>query len=149
LRTAARIAAESFLGSYFSGSMSRNIMHPIEARLSVEGRPVSVRAFTLVVSSVFKDVGLGIKVTYRAGDDPDRIALVSSSLPAHQLGPQFWRVLTGRGLRDPNGVDSLVKDWCLRFPTTGSLIIDGDHRTARSIDVRPGPVWSVLTPAPP
>jgi len=139
---------KSFLGSFVSSSFSRSIMQATECQLLADEQIVPMRHFTLIVSSVFKDVGLGIQVTYRAGDDPERIALVSSSLPARQLGPQFWRVLTGRALRDPNGVDRQVKQWKMRFSGTGSIIVDGDRCTAHSVTVQPGPVWSVLTPAP-
>lgn len=149
LRTATRIAAESFFGSFLSGSMAHSVMQPVHGLLSVNGQPIDARAFTLIVSSVFKNVGLGIKVTYRAGDEPGRVALVTSSLPARRLGPQFWRVLSGRGLRDANGVDRLVDYWRFDFSTQGSVIIDGDKRSAQSIQVRPGPVWSVLTRAAP
>jgi len=146
--TACKIAVKSFLGSFVSSPFSRSIMQPTECQLLVDEQTVPMRHFTLIVSSVFKNVGLGIQVTYRAGNDPERIALVSSSLPARQLGPQFWRVLTGRALRDPNGVDRQVKQWTMRFRGTSSIIIDGDRLTAHSVAVRPGPVWSVLTPAP-
>lgn|GEM_PF-3383750 len=148
LDTAAWIAVESFLGSFFAGSLARSIMQPISGRLWVDGQPCPLSEFTLVVCSVFENVGLGIRVTHRAGEDPERIALVASSLPASRLGPQFWRVLAGRCLNDPNGVDGLVEGWRLEFAAASPLIIDGDRLTAHSLEVRPGPLWSVLTPAP-
>jgi diacylglycerol kinase family enzyme len=148
LRTASKIAIASFFGSFVRSPLSRSIMQPTECSLFADGSAVGASPFTLIVSSVFADVGLGIKVTYRAAEDPERIALVSSSLPAQRLGPQFWRVLTGRPLIDPNGVNALVRQWALTFPTRGSVIIDGDRLPVQSLDVAPGPIWSVLTPAP-
>jgi hypothetical protein len=146
--TAFGIAAESFIGSFIGSPLARSVMQPTECALFADGNPVGASPFTLIVSSVFEDVGLGIRVTYRAAENPERIALVSSSLAARQLGPQFWRVLTGRPLLDPNGVNRLVCQWALEFPESGSVIIDGDRLVAHAIDVQPGPTWSVLTPAP-
>jgi hypothetical protein len=146
--TATRIAFESFLGSFVSSPMSRRIMQLMQCRLVADDEPISTSGFSLIVSSVFKDVGLGIQVTHQAGDLPGHVALVASGLPAHRLGPQFWRVLTGRPLKDSSGVDRLVERWSLTFPEQGCVIIDGDRRRAHSFRVRPGPVWSVLTRAP-
>jgi hypothetical protein len=146
--TATRIAIESFLGSFVSSRMSRRIMEMMECRLLAGGEPIPTPRFSLIVSSVFKDVGLGIQVTHQAGDLPGRVALVASGLPARRLGPQFWRVLTGRPLKDSSGVDRLVERWSLTFPERGCVIIDGDRRYAHCVAVRSGPVWSVLTRAP-
>ena len=146
--TATRIAVETFLGSFVSSPMSRRIMQMMQCRLLADDEPTSTHRFSLIVSSVFKDVGLGIRVTYQAGDLPGHVALVASGLPAHLLGPQFWRVLSGRPLKDSSGVDRLVERWSLTFPERGSVIIDGDRCQVHSITVRPGPVWSVLTRAP-
>ena len=145
--TACRIAVQSFVGSFVSSHYSRSIMRQMECRIMADDEPVSTPRFSLIVSSVFKNVGLGIRVTYRAGDQPDRVALVASSLPATRLGPQFWRALTGRALVNPYGVDRLVSSWSLTFPEPGPVIIDGDRFQVHSMTVRPGPVWSVLTRA--
>ncbi len=145
-RTAVGIAARSFFSSLVSGPYSRRVMKPTRCRIATEGTAIGPTQFSLVVCSVFKDVGLGIKVTYRAGSESDCVALVTSSLPAGKLGPQFWRVLTGRPLRDPQGVDRMVRDWSLQFDERGPVIIDGDPFNVHSLHVRPGPTWSVLTP---
>ena len=144
--TAFRIAAQSFLSSLVSSAYSRNIMKLLECRLAIDGKVIDPRQFSLIVSSVFKDVGLGIKVTYRAGRESDRVALVTSSLPAGKLGPQFWRVLTGKPLIDPQGTDCLSREWSLEFEERGPVIVDGDRFNVKSVRVRPGPTWSVLTP---
>ena len=144
-RAASNIALQSFFGSFVSSPYARSIMKPLECSIAIEENEVTPKQFSLVVSSVFKDVGLGIKVTYKAGGDLGRIALVTSSLPARRLGPQFWRVLTGRPLIDPQGINRLVREWSLKFSDSGPVIIDGDRFNVRSLRVRPGPTWSVLS----
>jgi len=133
-------------GSFVSSEFSRTIMRPTRCRILVDGRLAEPTEFSLVVCSVFKDVGLGIKVTYRAGNAENKIALVTSSLPASKLGPQFWRVLSGRALRDPQGIDCLAREWAIMFDDRGPLIIDGDRFNVRCATIRQGPVWSVLCP---
>ncbi len=143
--TAGLIALESFFGSFVSSRFARSIMKPLECSLAIEGHEIPAKQFSLIVSSVFKDVGLGIKVTARAGNEQNRIALVTSSLPARQLGPQFWRVLTGRPLLDPQGINCLAREWSLKFDESGPIIVNGDRFNVRRLRVRPGPTWSVLT----
>jgi len=143
---AARIAIQSFVGSFTSSEFSRTLMKPTECRITVDGVLAAPERFSLVVCSVFKDVGLGIKVTYKAGNAANRVALVTSSLPASKLGPQFWRVLSGRALLDPQGLDCLAEQWSIRFTGAGPLIIDGDRFLVNSASISAGPTWSVLTP---
>jgi hypothetical protein len=142
---AGRIALQSFIGSFVSSPFARSLMQPLYGRVSVDGNEILPRQFSLIVSSVFKDVGLGIQVTYRAGNEHGRIALVTSSLPARRLGPQFWRVLTARPLVDPEGINALVREWSLQFAQPSPIIVDGNRFSARTLRVRPGPTWSVLT----
>lgn len=144
LAGAARIAIGSFVSSLVSGAAAQSIMRGVECQLLVDDEPSEVHRFTLVVCSVFRDVGLGIKVTYRATGATDRIALVATGLPAAQLGPQFWRVLTGRPLRDPRLIDGLVRSFTLTFPESGPVIIDGDRLTVHKLQVTPGPMWPVI-----
>jgi diacylglycerol kinase (ATP) len=146
LPAAAVIFGRVFLGSFVDDPYSRAILDPIGCRLLVEQRPLEPRAYSLIVSSVLRSVGLGLRVTHRASEDLERPHLVASSLPARRLGPQALRVCRGRGLTGPGGVDALVRSFAVRFPTDqpGPYVFDGDLFQARQIQVSAGPRIAVV-----
>jgi diacylglycerol kinase family enzyme len=138
--TAARIVARVFVGSFVSDAYSRSVLDPLPCTLSVDGRELEPRAYSLVVSSVVRDLGLHMRVTHRAGEDPERPHLVASPLPPRALGPQAPRVLLGRKLRGRGCFDDLVGELTIRFPEgPGPYVLDGDLLAAEAITVRAGP----------
>lgn len=141
LLTAAGIAARVFAGSFVDGAHARRILAKVGCELYVEGRPLPHDAYSLIVCSVLRDLGLHFLLTYRADADPERLQLVAASQPAHRLGPQALRVLRGKPLSGDGVVDELVREFSLRFAggAHGPYVLDGDTFTARELSVRPGP----------
>ena len=147
LPLAATIFARTYLGSLAMARSAGRILAPLPCTLVVNHTPRPSRAYSLVVSSVLRNVGLGLHVTYRAGQDPDRLHLVATSLPARRLGPQAGRVLMGRPLRGPDVVDQLVREFRLDFPSDrlGSYVLDGELLQARWVRVAVGRRIDVVT----
>jgi len=142
---AARIVGRVFVGSFVGDAYSRSVLDPLPCTLSVEGRELSPRAYSLVVSAVVRDLGLHMLVTHRAGEDPKRPHLVASPLSARKLGPQAPRVLAGRRLRGAGCFDDLVGDFVLRFPEgPGPYVLDGELLSAAEVRVTAGPTIRVL-----
>ncbi len=144
LAAAALIFARVFLGSYVNDACSRAILDPLPCHLLVEEHSLEAHAYSLIVSSVLRSVGLGLQVTQRASEDPDRPHLVASTLPARRLGPQAIRVMRGRGL--VGGVDELVRTFGVRFPAArqGPYVFDGDLFQAGQIQISAGPRIAVV-----
>ncbi|HEY4117393.1 MAG TPA: diacylglycerol kinase family protein, partial [Byssovorax sp.] len=94
----AKIVARIFVESFVGGPLAKKILTPLPCTIDVEGATLAPRAFSLVCASVIKDLGIGMKVTYRGGDDPERVHLVASSLPPNDLGPRVFRVLAGASI---------------------------------------------------
>lgn len=141
-RTAVGIAVPTFFGSLLGGARARALLAPLPCRLRVDGGPeLSDDAYSLVVASVVKNLGLHFLVTYRAGEDPKRIHLVASSLGPRQLGPQALRVIGGKPLQGPGIVDQLLPSFRLSFPDgPGPYVLDGDVFRATEVRVRAGPM---------
>ncbi len=144
-RAALGIVLRVFAGSFFSDSYSRSVLDPLPCRVSIDGQSLSSEAFSLVLCSVVRDVGLHLWVPHRAAEDPERPHLVASSLSPRRLGPQAPRVFLGRGLRDADGFDGLVNEFRVEFPGDGPYVLDGDLLHAREVSVRAGPMISVRT----
>ena len=136
----ARIFAESFVG----GPMAREVLTPMPCRLVVDGRNQPQRAWSLICASVVRDLGIGMRLTYRAADDPLRPHLVASALPPRRLGPRAPRVLAGRSIGGPDLVDGLVEQLEVRFEEHGRYVLDGELLTADRVLVRAGPVLDTV-----
>jgi hypothetical protein len=148
LRTAAGIAARVFVGSLFSDRYSASILEPMPCRLVIAGSERRETAYSLIVCSVVRDLGLHLLVTYRAERSDSRLHLVASPLRPRALGPQVWRVLLGQPLHGPGSVDELVESFSIEFATDdGRYVLDGDSFRAQRIDVCAGPVLDVLRPS--
>jgi len=141
----ARTFAESFLG----GRAARELLEPRPLRLTIDGQLLDCSAFNLVVCSVFRDVGLGIRVTYRAPDPAPPLHLVASSLSASRLGRQGLRVFRGVPLRGRGIVDRLCQGFSVDFVPRDTLVIDGEMYSVEGAEVNAGPplpIWSPVNP---
>ncbi|GAC1521484.1 MAG: hypothetical protein NVS3B10_22280 [Polyangiales bacterium] len=156
---AAAIVARVFVESFWGGAYARSVLDPLRCDVDVErGEPgkTSVErlpwaASSLVVASVLRDLGLGMRVTHRAGERADRLHVVVSGLAPRQLGPRMPRVLRGRSIGDPGEphFDDLVAALTVEFPDrAGPFVLDGDVHHARRVGVALGPTLRILAPTP-
>lgn len=144
-RTAAVIAARVFAESLVGGPFAARILSPLPCRITADGVELAPRAFSLVLSSVLRDVGLHLLVTHRASEDPSRPHLVASPLPPRTLGPQVFRVLLGRPLAGDGNFDGLVRSFTVEFEDGGAYVLDGDMFHSKHVTVEAGPVIQVAT----
>lgn len=147
LATAAGIAARVFAGSFVGSALARRILDPAPCTLTVDGVEHPSRAFSLVLASVVRDVGLHLFATYRAGEELERFHVVASGLSAGALGAQMPRVLAGRPIKGEPRVDALARSLAVRFADAGgAYVLDGDLMHAQYVTLEAGPTISVLTP---
>jgi len=143
---AARIVARIFAGSLTGGKLARRVLTPVPCTIAIDGQLQNARAYSLVVASVVRDLGLSMRVLYRAGEDPTRVHVVASPLGAKHLGPQMPLVLAGKPLRGRDHVDSLARVFRVTF--TGNhdaYVLDGDVLHANWVEVTAGPPLHLLT----
>lgn len=144
--TAARIVSRIFVGSFRGDAYAKSVLDPLPCHIRVDGEDLPHDAYSLVLASVLRDVGLHMRVNHRAAEDPKRPHLVASALPAKKLGPQCPRVLAGRPLRGPENFDALVEEFELRFPDgPGPYVLDGDIFEAPAFTVTAGPTLQIVT----
>jgi len=142
---AARIVARVFAESFVSGPFARRILDPLPLSIEVDGVRLPPDRWSLVCAAVVRDLGIGMRVTYRAGEDPDRLHLVASPLPPHALGPRAPLVLLGRSIGGPEHFDDLVRAFVVRFPSEGPYVLDGDMLRAEEVHVSAGPRIELVT----
>jgi diacylglycerol kinase family enzyme len=140
-RIVARVFAESFTG----GPLAEQILSPLPCVLEVDGEVQPIAGVSLLCAAVVRDLGLGMKVCYRAGERADRFHLVASSLPPAKLGPRAPLVVMGRSIGGDRHVDALVERFVVRFPDAdGPWVLDGDMFRAKSFTVTAGPVVPIV-----
>ena len=145
---AARIAGRVFLGSLVGAPLARRVLKPVACAVEVDGDEQPARAWSLVLASVVRDVGLGVRATYRAGESFDRFHVVASTLSPRGLVVQVPRVLSGRPMRSAGhaAVDAMARTLRVRFDEPeASYVLDGDVVRARDVSVEPGPVVPLLS----
>jgi diacylglycerol kinase family enzyme len=141
---AAGIAARIFAGSLFGTSLAKRVLTPAACSVEVDGEPQAVRAWSLVLASVVRDVGLHVRATYRAGEEPGRFHVVASGLPPRGLAFEAPRVLLGRAMSRGPRVDALARSLRVSFDDESSYVLDGDVMRAREVRVEPGPSIRVV-----
>lgn len=145
LPLAARIVARVFAESIFGGDLAGRILTPMPASLVADGVAQSAPAYSLLCASVVPDLGLGMRVTYRGAERPDRMHLVASSLPPRSLGPRMPLVLAGRRIGGRRHFDDLVARFEVTFPVNeGRFVLDGDSFRADDVEVTMGPTLRLL-----
>lgn len=145
LSSALAIVVRVFADSLRGGGYATKILGPLPCCVSVDGRTLAPSAWSLVLCSVLRDVGLHMLVTYRAGEDPTRPHLVASPLSPRALGPQWPLVALGKRLLGPDNFDDLVGSFRIDFPERGPYVLDGDTFHARAVTVSAGPRILVAT----
>jgi diacylglycerol kinase family enzyme len=144
LITAASITARVFAGSFVGGKTARRVLTPASCTLLVDGEKASFDRLSLFCASVVDDVGLGLRLLYRACESFERFHVVATPLEPRALGPQMTRVLRGRPLLGPR-IDALAASVELRFPAgTGAYVVDGELVRSDRVIVRAGPVLDML-----
>ncbi|MBX3226097.1 MAG: hypothetical protein KF837_02235 [Labilithrix sp.] len=146
--TAAGIVARVFVGSFVGGGLARRVLEPAPCALDVDGEAAPFDRVSLLCASVVADVGLGLRLLYRADEAgaplERRFHVVATPLGPRALGPQMFRVLAGKPLRGPR-VDMLARSISLRFPSgEGAIVLDGDLVRSDELTIAPGPRLDVL-----
>jgi diacylglycerol kinase family enzyme len=144
--SAGRLAAKTFLGALMGGRAARAMLRPTPCILVVDGETMPAGAWSLVLASSVRDLGLHMRATYRAGERLDRFHVVASALRPRALGFEAPRVLLGKPMRGGPRVDALAGSLRVEFEGEGGYVLDGDSFRARSVSVEVGPVLDLILP---
>lgn len=139
LAGAAGLVARIFAGSFVGGELAQQVMQPMRCKVQIDGSALAADAFSLVCCAVVKDLGLGMRLTYRGAEDPQRPHLVVSSEPPRRLGPRMPWVLAGRSIASAGGFDDLFDSLRIDFPEAGAFVLDGDLIAASRVEIQAGP----------
>jgi diacylglycerol kinase family enzyme len=140
------LAARTIASSLVQGRFARWLFSPVELALTVDDEPVPLEAYRLLVASVVRDVGIGMKVTWQAGHEPERFHLVASGLSTTSMALQLPRVLSGRPLAGAPHLDRLAARARIRFAQPQTYTLDGDLFRATEVALAVGPRVRIARP---
>lgn len=149
---ASKLVARLFVGSFVKSQFATEVLSPMPLTLALDGLPLEHRRYSLVVSSVLRDVGLHLRPTFRAGAEPRRLHVVASTRGAKVLAMQLPVVLAGSHLVGSGHVDALAATFRVTFgDELRSYVLDGDRIEAGPrdgeawVDVERGPDVELMT----
>jgi hypothetical protein len=120
-------------------------MEPVPARLLVDGAPFPLERVSLLLASTLVDVGLGLKITYRAAEAPGAFHIVATDLPPGRLAPQLPRAFLARPIDASPLLDTLAREVVLELAEGSSTLLDGELFLGASVRLQAGPrvdfVW--------
>ncbi len=136
---AARIATRVFLDSFYGGPYARRVLTPMPCTIESNGAQLGGDRWSLICAAAIRKLGIGMNITYRAGEDLERVHLIASQLPPYALGPQALPVLLGKPIGGAGHVDDLFTSFIVRFAPDGPYVLDGDALRASEVHVSAGP----------
>ena len=141
---ATALALRTVASCVIQGSYAEWLFSPAEVEIIADGERLPISHARLLLASTVKDVGLGMKVMWRAGTEPGRFHFVASALSTTAMALQVPRVLAGRPLHGQPHEDRMLRDLELRFSAPQSFTLDGDLFRADRIVVRAGPTLRLV-----
>ena len=124
----------------------KNLLEPVDATLYVDDQELDIKKFTLIYASTIKQVGLGFKVAYRAGEKPGYFHLVAGPLRAWDIIKNIPTVYRGLPTHIKTIHDDIHKKITLRGPDELSYTIDGElYMSDSPITVTLGPKLKMIT----
>lgn len=128
------------------GRFARWLFQRTAAELIADGEAVADAAFRLLICATVPDVGLGMRVPWRAGCVPHRFQLIASSLPLLANALQLLRMQRGQPLLGTPHTDRMAQDLAVRFAEPQPLTLDGELFSATEVRIAVGPTLTVLLP---
>ena len=128
------------------GPYAQRLFAPADVSLVADGELLPITQVRLLLASTVPDVGIGMRVMWRAGSEPGRFHFLASALSTTAMALQMDRVLTGRPLHGQPHEDRMLASLDIRFPSPTSYTLDGELFRADRIEVRAGPRLRIVRP---
>jgi diacylglycerol kinase family enzyme len=148
LAWAGLLAARTVVSSLVVGPFARRLFAPVNLVLELDGEraPQSMSAPKFVIASTVPDVGIGMRVAWRAGSEPGRFHVVASGLSTVEMAMQLGRVRNGQPLDGTPHLDEMAAHARLAFHREETFTLDGELFRARTVEISCGPALEVLVP---
>ncbi len=128
---AMRVATSAALG----GALNAKLFHPAGVTITIDDAPAQHMGARLLVAATIPDVGVGMRLSARAGRAPDRFHLLASSMSPLQMAARLPAVRAGTPLTLSGDIDQLARRARLVFDEAEPYTVDGDLFHARELEL--------------
>jgi diacylglycerol kinase (ATP) len=145
---AVKLVVKGVSSGITGGEFAQKLLAPAAFRVTVDGKQLDPEEFTGILGCTIKEVGLGLKPTFRAYDQPDGfhfIATTINALPFALRVPAFW---FNRDWVHPKVQHSgVTRDVVVEPIKPFRYMVDGEMYTAtQALQWSVGPTVSVVAP---
>lgn len=142
---AARITARIVVDSLYGGPYARRVLTPMPCTIDADGARLEGDRWSLICAAAIRKLGIGMNITYRAGENLERVHLIASRLQPRALGPRVALVLLDRPIGGAGHIDDLFRSFTVHFAPEGPYVLDGDMLRASEVHVSAGPPLDLVS----
>ena len=133
-------------GAVFGTETVREMFRAVPMTVFHEGRDLGKQAYTAVLASTVREVGLGFSLTARCYEKPGAFHLIAADIPPLSLVPRLFALWTGKNPDHPgflhHGPSRRV---VVRSPGPLRWMMDGDmYETSEPLEFSQGPVVEII-----
>jgi diacylglycerol kinase family enzyme len=143
-RRAAEIAYKAIASVLSRGDMAKRLARKFSAEVVVDGDPLPIRSFGMLIAGFVEYIGIGFKVLYRARKETGRYHLVATALSPGRITSQIHRFYSGKPLLGAHHFDLLARETVIRADEPLAYQLDGEIYRDAEIRLAAGPTVRVV-----
>ncbi|MCP4809653.1 MAG: diacylglycerol kinase [Proteobacteria bacterium] len=137
---AAWVLAKAVGSAFVQGQLIQRLARPVNARVSLDGRPWQDMPWMALAAGTTDDIGLGFRPFYRSLQHPGHLHALGVGCTPVQLVPQLWRIYRSLGTQHPRIIEGVAREMIIEADEPLTYMIDGDfHRGGQRLELRVGP----------
>lgn len=128
------------------GRRAEQVLRWVEARVTCDGKPVPFERFSALYGATIKEIGLGFRPTYRAGEQAGTFHFLAGPLTVKEAVRCLPRIRRGVATGSPLLFDDLVRSVVIELGEPAPYMVDGDMLEPVSrLTIDAGPAVRVVT----
>jgi diacylglycerol kinase family enzyme len=133
-------------GAIFGSKSVKSMFSPAPISVTYEGQDLGKEAYTAVLASTVREVGLGFKLTARCYEKPGSFHLIAADIPPLALVPRIFHLWTGKNPNHPGFLHhGPSRTATIKHNGHIRWMMDGDmYETEKDLVISMGPMVEVV-----
>ncbi len=140
-----KVTARLIASAIFQTSMAKEIFGKHPTVMEMEGDTVEMPDCRAILICSIKEVGLGVKLAYRAYEKPGYVHIRGTTMNPFKVVPFVPKIILGKRVKNPGVIDELGKNVYIKTEGNPPYTVDGEmYKDANEFRVCQGPVLNVI-----
>lgn len=140
-----KVAARLISSAVFQTSMAREVFGIHPTVMEVDGHVMEMPDCRAILVCSIKEVGLGVKLAYRAYEKPGYVHIRGTTLSPAKVVPYVPKVILGKRVNNPGIIDELGRNVYIKTEGDPPYTVDGEmYKDTNEFHVHQGPVLNVI-----